>query len=48
MNNASNTVTGKRVDFGDGQGLQTPCTVLFKGEKKYIEVLTKQLNLHPS
>ena len=47
MNTASITVTRKRVNFGDGQGLQIPCTILFKGEEKYIEVLKKQLNLYP-
>ena len=39
MNTASITVTGKRVNFGDGQGLQIPCTILFKGEEKYIDAL---------
>ena len=39
MNTASITVTGKRVIFGDGQSLQIPCTILFKGKEKYIEVL---------
>ena len=33
------TVTGKRVNFGDGHGLQIPCTILCKGEEKYIEDL---------
>ena len=47
MNTASITVTGKRVNFGDEQGLQIPCTILFKGEKKHIEVLKKQLNWYP-
>jgi len=46
MNTASITVTGKRVNFGDGEGLQIPCKILFKGEEKYIEVLKKQLNLY--
>ena len=32
MNTASITVTGKKVNFGGGQGLQIPCTILFKGE----------------
>ena len=41
MNTASITVTGKRVNFGDGQGLQVPCTNLFKGEEIYFEVLKK-------
>ena len=47
MNTASITVTGKRVNFGGGQGLQVPFTILFKGEEKHIEVLKKQLNLYP-
>ena len=47
MNTASITATGKRINFGDGQGFQIPCTILFKGEEKYIEVLKKHLNLYP-
>ena len=39
VNTASITVTGKRVNFGDGQGLQIPCTTFLKREEKYIEVL---------
>ena len=47
MNTASITVTGKRVNFGDGQGLQIPCTIFFKGEEKCNEVLEKTANLYP-
>ena len=47
INTASITVTGKRVRFRDRQGLQIPCTILFKGEEKYIDILKKQLNLYP-
>ena len=32
-------VTGKRVNLGDGQGLQIPCTLHFTGEAKYIDKL---------
>ena len=32
-------VRGKRVNLGDGQGLQVPCTFQFSGEEKYIEIL---------
>ena len=35
INTASVTVTGKRVNFADGQ---IPCLNLFKGEEKYIGV----------
>ena len=38
-------VTGKRVNFGDGQVLQIPCTILFQREEKYIEVLKKTVEL---
>ena len=47
MNTASITITGKRVNFAGGQGLQIPCTTLFKGEEQYIEVLKKRLNFYP-
>ena len=47
MSTACITVTGKRVNSGDGQGLLIPRTILFKGEEKYIEVLKKQLNFYP-
>ena len=39
MSTACITVTGKRVNFRDGHGLQIPCTILCKGEEKYIEDL---------
>ena len=38
MNTAGITVTWKSVNFGEGQGFQIPCTILFKGEEKYIEI----------
>ena len=47
MKTGSITVTGKRVNFGEGIALEIPCTILFKGEEKYIEVLKKQFNLYP-
>ena len=47
INTGCITVTWKRVNFGEGQALQIPCTILFKGEEKYIEVLKNQLNLYP-
>ena len=46
-NIANITVTGKRVNLGDREGLQIPCTISFQGEEKYIEILKKQLNLCP-
>ena len=45
INTASIIVTGKWVNFGDGQGLKIPCTILFKGEEKYVEVLKKAVEL---
>ena len=47
MNTASITVTEKKVNFGDTQGLQILCTILFMKEEKYIELKKKQWNLCP-
>ena len=33
----------KRVNFGDGQGLQLPQTLQFSGEKRYIKTLKRSL-----
>ena len=45
ISTVSITVTGKWVNFGDGQGLKIPCTILFKGEEKYVEVCKKAVEL---
>ena len=45
-NSAVVTVKGKRTDYGDGQDLQIPCTLKFKGEAKCIKILQEQLNLY--
>ena len=37
-NNENVEVAGKRVNLGDGEGLQIPCTLLFIGETKYINI----------
>ena len=42
MNAARITVTGQSVNFGNGPGLQIPCTILFKREEIYIEVSKKK------
>ena len=47
MNAATITVTGKSVNFGNGQGLQIPCTILCKREEIYIEVFKKTVELVP-
>ena len=47
MNTASVTVTEEKVNFGDTQGLQIPCTILFMKEEKYIELKKKTVELVP-
>lgn len=37
-------VGGKPVNLGDGEGIQVQCTLHFTGQKKFIEVLRKQLS----
>ena len=32
-------VTGKRVNLGDGEGLQIPCILHFSGEAKFVSKL---------
>ena len=36
-------VKGKAVNLGDGEGIQVPCTLHFKGRTKFIHVLQQQL-----
>lgn len=46
--NAANiSDTGKRVNLGDGEGLQIPCTITFEGEEKYLDILKRELNSCP-
>ena len=33
--------------MGNGEGLQIPCKIKFKGEAKHIEILKKQLDMYP-
>ena len=35
-------VKGKAVNLGDGEGMQVPCTLHFKGTTKFIDVLRQQ------
>ena len=43
--NCTAKVTGKRLNLGDGEGLQVPCILQFTGERKFISVLKEQFNL---
>jgi len=36
-------VKGKAVNLGDGEGMQVPCILHFKGTNKFIDVLRQQL-----
>lgn len=36
-------VKGKAVNLGDGEGMQIPCILHFKGTNKFIDVLRQQL-----
>ena len=38
-------VRGKRVNLGNGHGLQLPCTLQFSGEEKYIKILKKKFTV---
>ena len=43
LNIATVKVEGKRQNYGDGEGLQIPCSIQFKGETKSVEIFKKQL-----
>ena len=43
-NNCTVVVTYKAVNCGDGQGMQVPCTLYFKGHQKFIDILKKELS----
>ena len=41
--NCTVVVTGKAVNRGDAEGMQVPCTLHFKGAKRFIDTLKKEL-----
>ena len=42
-NNCTVVVTGKAVDRGDGEGMQVPCTLHFKGARRFIiDIISSQ------
>ena len=43
-NNCTVVVTGKAVNWGDGEGMQVPCTLHFKDHQKFIDILKKELS----
>ena len=43
-NNCTVVATYKAVNCGDGEGMQVPCTLYFKGHQKFIDILKKQLS----
>ena len=36
-------VKGRAVNLGDGEGMQVPCTLHFKGTTKFTDVLRQQI-----
>ena len=42
-NDCTVVVTGKAINRGDGEGMQVPCTLDFKGHRKWIDILKKEL-----
>ena len=37
------SITGKRLNYGDGMGMRVPCTLIFHGHRQYIDVLQREL-----
>ena len=42
-NHCTVVVTGKAINRGNGEGMQVPCTLNFKGHRKWIDILKKEL-----
>ena len=42
-NDCTVVVNGKANKRGDGKGMQVPCTLNFKGHRKWIDILKKEL-----
>ena len=42
-NDCTVVVTDKAINRGDGEGMQVPCTLNFKGHRKWIDILKKEL-----
>ena len=42
-NDCTVVVTGKAINRGDKEGMQVPCTLNFKGHRKWIDILKKEL-----
>ena len=40
--NAVAKVTGKRCNFGDGEGMQVPCKLSLSGQPKFVSLLRKE------
>ena len=40
-NNCTVVASGKAVNRGDGEGMQVPCTLHFRGHQKCIDILKK-------
>ena len=36
-------ITGKEVNFGDGDGMQVPCKLKISGPRKMVEILCKNI-----
>ena len=36
-------ITGKRCNFGDGEGMQIPCKLSLFGQPKFVSLLRKEL-----
>ena len=41
-NDCTVVATGKAINRGDGEGMQVPCTLNFKGHRKWIDRILKQ------
>ena len=39
-------VTGQAINQGDDKGMKIPCTLMFKGQSKFVDILSQELKKH--
>ena len=39
-------VTGQAINQGDDKGMKIPCTLMFKGQSEFVDILSQELKKH--
>ena len=39
-------ITGQAINQGDDKGMKIPCTLMFKGQSEFVDILSQELKKH--